>query len=398
MCQFCADPVHRTPTSGAASPSTRRDVLVGAGAALVASTFAARPVLAQTTVSGPVPTIGYAAMKEKAPLSRFTFERREPRPDDVLIDLLYVGICRSDIHAARNDFGQRIYPVVPGHEMVGRVAYVGRSVTRFKVGDLAGVGAMVDSCGVCDPCKRGLEQYCEKNPTLTYGSRDADGQQTFGGYSNRIVVKEHFVIKLPDGIDLVSAAPLLCAGLTTYSPLQHWHVSEGQRVGIVGLGGLGHMALKLTVARGAEATVFTTTPEKVDDAKRMGAREVVVWPDAAAFSRLQSQFDFILSTVPEAYDVNPFVNLLRFDGVMANIGLGQKVDIEYLPVNFRRRSLVGSLIGGIPETQELVDYCAARNIRPEVQVIPISQVNEAYDRVVNKDIKFRFVIDLSTLT
>jgi uncharacterized zinc-type alcohol dehydrogenase-like protein len=373
--------------------------MIGTGALFAASAIPAWPAFAQRAgISGPIPVIGYAARVAKAPLERFVFERREPRPDDVLIDILYVGICHSDIHAARNDFGIRRYPVVPGHEMVGRVAFAGHSVTRFSVGDLVGVGCIVDSCGVCNACRQGMEQYCEKSPTFTYGSIGSDGKLTFGGYSNRIVVKEHFVIKMPEGIDIVSAAPLMCAGLTSYSPFQHWHVTENQQVGIVGLGGLGHMALKLAVARGAKATVFTTTQGKVKDALRMGALEAVVCPDEAAFSRLQNRFDFIYSTVPWAYDINPFVNLLRYDGVMANVGLGQDATISYGPLNFKRRSLVGSLIGSIRETQEVVDYCAAHNIRPEVEVIPMNKVNEAYDRVVNKDIKFRFVIDMSTLT
>ncbi|WP_404649525.1 NAD(P)-dependent alcohol dehydrogenase [Dyella flagellata] len=329
---------------------------------------------------------------------RFTpreIERRALRPTDVRIEILYAAICHSDIHTVLGEFGPPGYPVVPGHEIVGRVSAIGDQVTQFKVGDIAGVGCMVDSCGTCENCRDDREQNCLNGATFTYDYPDkVSGGRTYGGYAKAIVVTEHFVFRIPPGANLPGMAPLLCAGITTFSPMQHWKLQPGQRVGVVGLGGLGHMALKLGVARGAEVTVFTTTPGKIADAKRMGAREAVLWSDEASMKRWANHFDLILSTVPESYAVQPFMDLLKLDATLVNVGALGELRVNGLANIFGRKSLAGSLVGGVAETQEVIDYCAARNITAEVEIIRPDQIQEAYRRVLNKDVRYRFVIDM----
>ena len=315
----------------------------------------------------------------------------------MLLDVLYASICHSDIHTVRGDWGTPNFPCVPGHEIVGRVTAVGSGVTKFRVGDIGGVGCMVDACGTCENCLADREQICLNRTTFTYGSEDKiSGGHTFGGYSERMVVTEKFVIRIPPGMDLVSTAPILCAGITTFSPIRHWDVRPGQRIGVVGLGGLGHMAVKLAVASRADVTVFTTTPAKIEDAKRLGARDAVLWTDAAAMAPLANTFDLIISTVPYAFDVQPLMNALKLDSTLVNVGLGQPNGISTAAMAFGRKSLAGSMIGGIAETQEVVDYCFARNIRPDIELIQPDQIAAAYDRVVGKDVRYRFVIDLSS--
>ena len=343
---------------------------------------------------------GYAAQAAEAPLAPFTFERRDPGPTDVQIDILYCGVCHSDIHTARSEWGPSLYPVVPGHEIVGRVAAVGSEVTKFKTGDLAGVGCLVDSCRTCPSCKEGLEQYCEVAFTGTYNSSDSvtPGLHTFGGYSKAIVVDQAYVLRVPEKLELAAVAPLLCAGITTYSPLRHWKVGPGQKVGVVGLGGLGHMALKLAHAMGAEVTLFTTSPNKVEDAKRLGAHRVVISKDADAMAAEASKFDFILDCVAAQHDINAYLALLKRDGTLVQVGAPP----EPLPVGvfgliFSRRNFAGSLIGGIAETQEMLDFCAEHDIVSDIEVISIDKINEAYERVIASDVKYRFVIDMQSL-
>lgn len=286
---------------------------------------------------------------------------------------------------------------MPGHEIIGRVTQIGPKVTKFKVGDIAGVGTMVDSCGSCENCSRGFEQYCLNGITWTYGST-RDGVQVYGGYADKIVLSERFGFHIPDGMDLPSAAPLLCAGITTFSPLNHWDIEPGMKTGVVGFGGLGHMAVKFLVERGTDVTVFTTTPAKQPDALRMGAKKAVFWPSDENFAQLGSQFDFIIVAVPQTYNVDLFTPLLKVDGVLVNVGVLGKIEgINRFPLILGRRTVAGSNVGGVPETQTLLNYCAAKNIRPEVEVIPIDQVNQAWDRVIAKDVRYRFVIDMSTL-
>lgn len=374
----------------------RRAILAGAGVGSVA--LAAPAAFAAPAPARETPAVGYAAAGPDKPLERMTFTRRALADDDVLIDILYCGVCHTDIHIAKNHFGRSVYPVLPGHEIVGRVAAVGRAVTKFKVGDRAGVGCIINSCGTCDACKKGDEQYCANGAVQTYGPHRS-GANNFGGYSNRIVVRESFVIRIPNGVDLAGVAPLLCAGVTTFSPLKHWELEDARSVAVVGLGGLGHVAVKIAAARGADVTVFTTTPTKRDDALAMGAKRVVVWPDDAAFASMRSSFEYVLSTTPYAFDVNPFLGLLKTDGVFLNLGL---ITPPSTPINNAllmagRRSIVGSITGSVAETQQVVDFCAARNIKADVELIPISAVNAAYDRVVKKDVRYRFVIDMTTL-
>ncbi|WP_319584195.1 NAD(P)-dependent alcohol dehydrogenase [uncultured Pseudodesulfovibrio sp.] len=325
-----------------------------------------------------------------------TIERRALRPDDVLIDIMYCGICHSDIHMARSEWGPANYPCVPGHEIIGRVAAVGSKVKKFKVDDFAGVGCIVDSCGTCECCEADLEQYCPEW-TLVFNAPDKiSGGYNYGGFSDKLVVKEHYAIRVPPGVDLPAMAPLLCAGITTFSPIQHWKVESGQRVGVIGLGGLGHMAVKLAVSRKAEVTVFTTSPGKVAAAKELGAREAVLWSDTDAMERLTRHFDLMISTVPKGYPVNQFLNLLQVNGTLVNVGaLDQLEDIPGMTLTSGRRSLAGSVIGGIAETQEVMDYCTAHNIKADIELIQPDQITEAFDRVVNKDIRYRFVIDLT---
>jgi alcohol dehydrogenase (NADP+) len=346
---------------------------------------------------------GYATHAATADLGPFSFERREPRPEDVTIEILFCGICHSDIHMARNEWGGGThYPFIPGHEIVGRVAAVGSKVSRYKVGDLVGVGCLVDSCRTCPSCNDGLEQYCENGWTGTYGSEDKIGgtphTHTFGGYSDRITVDERFVLHIPDNLDPAAAAPLLCAGITTYSPLKHWKVGAGQKVGVIGLGGLGHMGVKFAHAMGAHVVMITTSPEKAADAKKLGASEVLISKDAAAMEAAVNSFDFLLNTIPVGHDADPYMNLLKRDGTMVIVGAVEPMTkVNGVPFIFKRRSMAGSLIGGLPETQEMLDFCGEHDITCDIEMIDIKDVNTAYDRTVKGDVKYRFVIDMASL-
>jgi uncharacterized zinc-type alcohol dehydrogenase-like protein len=342
---------------------------------------------------------GYAAQSKSTPLAPFNFERRDVGGSDVQIEILHCGVCHSDIHQVRDEWGGSIYPMVPGHEIVGRVSRVGAIVKNFKVGDLAGVGCMVDSCRQCTSCREREEQYCDRNQTvLTYNARFPDGTPTYGGYSNNIVVDEAFTLRVSPKLNLPAVAPLLCAGITTYSPLRHWGVGEGQRVGVVGLGGLGHMALKFARSFGAHVTQFTTSPGKEQDARRLGAHEVVLTRDPAALKKLAGSFHFIIDTVSAPHDLNLYVNLLRRNGNLVMVGLPEKPSaVEAFPLVMKRRSLSGSAIGGIRETQEMLDYCAAHDIVCDIEQIPIQKINEAYERTLRNDVKYRFVIDMASL-
>ena len=344
--------------------------------------------------------IGYAAESARAPLAPFSFHRRDPGPQDVRIEILFCGVCHSDIHTARGEWGNSVWPVLPGHEIVGRVTAVGAEVQRFAVGDIAGVGCLVDSCRVCRSCRDGLEQYCENGFTGTYNDPDKKmpGSRTYGGYSKAIVVDQDFVLRIPEKLDLAGVAPLLCAGITTFSPLRHWKVGDGQKVGVVGLGGLGHMGLKLAHAMGAEVTLFTTSPGKTADARRLGAHRVIVSKDADAMAAEQATFDFILDCVSAKHDINAYLQLLRRDGTLVQVGAPpDPLPVQVFSLIFPRRNFAGSLIGGIAETQEMLDFCAAHGIVSDIEMIGIDQVNEAYQRVIAGDVKYRFVIDMSTL-
>ena len=346
-----------------------------------------------------IASIGYAAQVAKAPLAPFKFERRDPRPDDVVIEILYCGVCHSDVHQARAEWGGGIFPMVPGHEIVGRVTRVGSAVKKFKEGDLAGVGCLVDSCGSCGSCGEGLEQYCEKGSVGTYNAFEKDGKTpTYGGYSNNIVVKEDFALRVSDKLDLKAVAPLLCAGITTYSPLRHWKIGPGHKVGVVGLGGLGHMGVKFARSFGAKVVLFTTSPGKVEDAKKLGAHEVVISSGRAQMKAHTGSFDFILNTVAAPHDLNALMSLLKREGTMTLVGIPDKdPTLRVSNLIFKRRNLAGSLIGGIKETQEMLDYCAEHGIVSEIELIAAKQINEAYDRMVKSDVKYRFVIDMATL-
>ncbi|MBV9510907.1 MAG: NAD(P)-dependent alcohol dehydrogenase [Caulobacteraceae bacterium] len=345
-------------------------------------------------------TAAYAVSKLGAPLSPTTIERREPGAHDVAIEILFCGVCHSDLHAARGEWGRTLYPCVPGHEIVGRVSAVGRHVGKFKEGDMVAVGCMVDSCLACDPCKAGLEQYCEKGMVGTYGAPDkVSGGYTFGGYSDRIVVREEFVLRLPDGLDPAAAAPLLCAGITTYSPLRHWNVGPDKKVGVVGLGGLGHMAVKLAHAMGAEVTLFTTSPGKEADAKRLGASRVVVSKDPRAMAAQTKTLDLIINTVAVPMDLDPYINTLALNGTMVLVGAPPEAHKSPNVFGFlvARRALAGSIIGGIPETQEMLDFCAEKGVASDVEIIPIQEIDAAYERMLKSDVKYRFVIDMQSL-
>ncbi len=347
-------------------------------------------------------TRAYSATSATSPLAADTIQRREPTAGDVQIEILYCGVCHSDLHQVRNewtDFMPTQYPCVPGHEIVGRVTKVGSGVTNFKSGDLAAVGCMVDSCGVCPECKASEEQFCHAPATFTYNSPDQHtGGYTLGGYADSIVVAEKFALKVPANLDLAGAAPLLCAGITTYSPLRHWNVGPGQKVGINGLGGLGHMGVKFAKAMGAHVVVFTTSPSKVADATRLGADEVVISKDASQMAAHTGSFEFILNTVSANIDVNPFLELLKRDGVLTLVGVPQKPLAVAAPgLLFGRRSLAGSIIGGIAQTQEMLDFCGRHNITSDIEIIPIQKINEAYERLMKGDVKYRFVIDMATL-
>ncbi|MDR5897621.1 NAD(P)-dependent alcohol dehydrogenase [Halomonas vilamensis] len=342
----------------------------------------------------------YAAHADDKPLEPLTIDRRSPRPDDVAIEILYCGVCHSDLHFAKNDWGLTRYPVVPGHEIVGRVTSVGDDVTRFKVGDVVGVGCMVDSCRTCSACQDDVEQYCLNGFTMTYGSDDRqDGTMTQGGYAESIVVSEPFVLTMPEGIDLPSAAPILCAGITTYSPLRHYGVKKGHKVGVIGMGGLGHMGVKLAKALGAEVTVFTRSDAKVEEAKRHGADHVVVSSDEAQMKAVAETYDFMLDTVPVQHDINPYLATLKYDGTHIMVGLMDPIEPAVQGANliFKRRVLAGSLIGGIAETQELLDFCAEHNITCDVEMIDMQNINEAFERMKKGDVHYRFVIDMKSL-
>jgi Zn-dependent alcohol dehydrogenases len=344
--------------------------------------------------------LGYAAKTPTAPLAPFTFDRREPRPDDVVIEILYCGVCHSDLHQARNDWGFSEYPIVPGHEVIGRVVSVGDSVTKFKAGDLAGIGCMVDSCRECNPCQQGLEQYCEEGNVQTYNGHDRhDHQPTYGGYSQTIIASEAFVLHIPQGIDLKGAAPLLCAGITTWSPLRHWNIGKGSKVAVVGLGGLGHMAIKLAHGLGAEVTLFTRSPGKEADARRLGADHIVYSTDADQMQSAANQFDLIIDTVPYVHDINPYMSTLTLDGTLVFVGfLGDNPPVSTLPLILGRKSVAGSCIGGIAETQEMLDFCGEHGITADVEVIKMDEINDAFERMLKSDVKYRFVIDMSTLS
>ncbi|ALG68313.1 NAD(P)-dependent alcohol dehydrogenase [Beggiatoa leptomitoformis] len=344
--------------------------------------------------------LGYATHSPTDNLAPYHFERREPRADDVVIEILYCGVCHSDLHQAHNDWHNSNYPLVPGHEIVGRVTEVGAAVTRFKVGDLAAVGCMVDSCQHCEPCEHGEEQYCVEFPTLTYNSVNRHDQMpTYGGYSEKIVVTEKFTLKVPENLELAGTAPLLCAGITTWSPLRHWKVGKGSRVAVVGLGGLGHMALKLAKALGAEVTLFTRSEGKEADARRLGADNIVLSSDETQMAAVQGHFDFILDTVPYIHDLNQYIPTLAISGTLVLVGYLGPLEpmLNTAPMVLGRKSIAGSLIGGIAETQELLDFCAEHNITSDVEVIKIQEINTAYQRMLKSDVKYRFVIDMKSL-
>lgn len=344
-------------------------------------------------------TKGYAAYAGQQPLKPFSFERRDPNPTDVQLEILFCGVCHSDLHIARNEWGTTTYPCVPGHEIAGRVVSVGRDVKKFKEGDLAAVGCLVDSDRVCGNCRMNLEQFCDQGATFTYNSKDPHtGGITYGGYSKSIVVDQDFVLRLSDKLDMASAAPLLCAGITTYSPLRRWNVGRGQKVGVIGLGGLGHMALKFANAFGAEVTLFTTSEGKTADAMRLGAHEVVNSHIDQVWDNQSKRFDFIIDTVSAPHDLNSYLGLLKCDGVLVLVGIPPgAVAVEARNLLMPRRQLVGSLIGGIAETQEMLDFCAERGIACEIELIAIDEINQAYQRMLKRDVRYRFVIDMASL-
>jgi len=342
----------------------------------------------------------FAAQSADSRLGPLEIERREPRPDDVSIEILYCGVCHTDIHFAQNDWGRTTYPVVPGHEIVGRVTAVGDQVTRFKVGDRVGVGCMVDSCRHCQPCEEGLEQFCEAGMTPTYNGRDRHDQSvTYGGYSQAVVVSERFVLNIPDALELEAAAPILCAGITTYSPLRHFGVKPGHKVGVAGMGGLGHMGVKFAKALGAEVTLFTRSEGKREEARRQGADHVVISTDPEQMKAMAGKLDFVLDTIPVPHDLNPYLNTLTHDGVHILVGLIAPVEppLHAGSLVGKRRVLAGSLIGGIPETQEVLDFCAEQGIRCDIEMLKMQDINEAYERMKQGDVKYRFVIDMASL-
>lgn len=344
------------------------------------------------------PAKGYAATAVKAPLAPYSFERREPRPQDVVIDIRYCGICHSDIHQARDEWGGSIFPMVPGHEITGVVTAVGGKAVKFKVGDKVGVGCFVDSCRQCAECRQGLEQFCSKGAVFTYNSKEYDGTPTMGGYSNKIVADENYVLRIPDALPLDGAAPLLCAGITLYSPLKHWNAGPGKKVAIIGLGGLGHMGVKIAHALGAEVTVLSQSLRKQADGKRLGADHFYATSDPDTFQKLRNNFDLIVNTVSSDMDWNQYLGLLRVDGCMVVVGIPSKPnEVAAFPLIVGRHSLAGSMIGGIRETQEMLDFCAEHKIVSDIEVIDIQKVNEAYERVLKSDVRYRFVIDMASL-
>lgn len=342
----------------------------------------------------------FGTQAAEKPLGELSILRREPTPKDVEIQILYCGVCHSDLHTARNEWHNTTYPCVPGHEIVGKIVRVGDQVSKFKVGDLAAVGCMVDSCRECDYCQDGLEQYCEKGMTGTYDSPDKHlNDHTYGGYSQSVVVDEAFVLRVPEHLDLAAVAPLLCAGITTYSPLKHWNVGPGKKVGIVGIGGLGHMAVKLANAMGAEVIVFTTSASKVEDAKRLGAHDVVLSTDAEQMRKYARKLHFVLDAVSAQHDINAYLNLLRVDGTLALVGAPEHpLPVAAFSIIPGRRSFAGSMIGGIAETQEMLDFCGEHNIVSDIEMINIQDINQAYERLLKGEVKYRFVIDMGSLT
>ncbi len=341
---------------------------------------------------------GYAADHAKADLNPFVFDRREPLDYDIVVDIKYCGICHTDIHQVNDEWGGSVFPMVPGHEIVGIVSQVGAKATRYKIGDRVGVGCFVDSCRVCEPCRKGLQQYCVDGMTTTYNGVERNGVPTQGGYSTKIVVDENYVLRIPDNLPLDRAAPLLCAGITLYSPLKHWQARPGKKVGIIGLGGLGHMGVKIAHALGAEVTVLSHSLKKQEDGKKMGADYFYATSDPETFEKLKGYFDLIISTVSTDFDLNQFLNLLTLDGVMVQVGLPEKeTPVGFVSLISTRRSLAGSLIGGIPETQEMLDFCSKNKISSDIEIISIQQVNEAYKRILNSDVRYRFVIDMKSL-
>lgn len=380
------------------SKESRRSFLKKTGS-LIALASAAGPIesFAKSMLPSNIKTKGYAARSADGILSPYEFERRALNDDDVQIEILYSGVCHSDIHTLRGHWGPAHYPLTAGHEIAGRVIAAGKNVKKFKVGDHAGVGCMVDSCGSCPSCAGGHEQFCEGQATFTYDSPDKQlGGYTQGGYSKTIVVREAFAIKIPQSLDLKYAAPLLCAGITTYSPMIAWNIEKGMKIGVAGIGGLGHMAIKLAASKGAEVKAFTTSASKVEDIKRFGAKEVVVVDDMKALRGHRASVDYLISTVPFNYDINAYIGLVKRGGTFTQVGVpGEPYTVHAFALVGTGVKLNGSLIGGIPETQEVVDYCAANNIVPEVQLINMEDINGAHDKVVNKEVRYRYVIDMS---
>jgi len=342
---------------------------------------------------------GFAATDSKSPLAPHSFTRREPGATELAIDILFCGVCHSDLHMVRNEWGQSIYPMVPGHEIVGRVTAAGNNVKKFKAGDIAAVGVIVDSCRHCAPCNRGEEHFCLEGSTLTYAAKDrVDGSITMGGYSSNYVVDERFAHTVPANLDLAAVAPLLCAGITTYSPPRHWNVGPGKKVGIIGLGGLGHMGLKFAHSFGAQTIQLTTSLKKKDDAIKIGADEVILSTDEAQMKKHAGSFDFILDTASAPHALEPYLSLLKQDGTLTLVGLPEKPpSVSVFSLITKRASVAGSMIGGMPETQQMLDYCGQKNITADVEVIPIQKINDAFERMLKQDVKYRFVIDMSSL-
>jgi alcohol dehydrogenase (NADP+) len=349
-------------------------------------------------VAAALKTPAYAAVAARAPLAPFVIERRAPSAHDVLIEILYCGVCHSDIHQARDEWGGAIFPMVPGHEIVGKIVEVGDEVAKWKVGDTVGVGCFVDSCRDCDACKAGEEQYCARGMSQTYNSYERDGTTvTYGGYSTRITVDESYVLRIPDELSPERAAPLLCAGITTYSPLRNFAVAGGDEIAVLGLGGLGHMAVKIAKAMGTTVTVLSHSPRKCEDARRLGADHFLATADTSAFEKNAGRFSFILDTVSAKHDYDAYLNLLARDGTMALVGLPDPAPLSAVPLIMGRRRIAGSLIGGIRETQRMLDFCAKHGVASDVEVIPMQQINEAYERVITGDVRYRFVIDMASL-
>jgi uncharacterized zinc-type alcohol dehydrogenase-like protein len=345
-----------------------------------------------------IATNGYAAHSATTPPVPFAYEHRDPGPKDILIDVEFCGICHSDIHQARNEWGNAIYPMVPGHEIVGKVSAVGSDVKKFKVGDIAAVGCMVDSCRTCDSCKAGEENYCDRQQTVfTYNSKGKDGKLTFGGYANHIVLDEDFALSVPANLDPAAAAPLLCAGITTYSPLKHWNAGPGKKVGVIGLGGLGHMALKFSHAFGAHTVQFTTSASKIEDAKKLGADEVILTKEEGWAGKHANSFDFILDCVSAEHDISPYLALLKRDGTLCTVGVPEKPLAIHAFSVIARKHFTGSMIGGIAETQEMLDFCGKHNIVSDIEMTSFDKIEEAWARVISSDVKYRFVLDLKTL-